>query len=145
MATPKEKGLLIGYGRTADIFAWGDNQILKLFHEDFKVASIREEARIGRLVRDTGLPVPDVCGTVEDSGRHGVIYERVDGPTMLQQFSKAPWTLHSLMGVFADLQVSIHEHRVAELPSLREKMAGSIENAPSVPAKMKESALKLLD
>ena len=78
MVEPAEKGRLVGYGRTADIFTWGDDQVLKLFHENWSVAAVEEEARIGRLVRDMGLPVPDVSGTVQDGGRFGVIYERVD-------------------------------------------------------------------
>ena len=64
-----------------------------------------------------GLLVPDVLGTVEDGGSFGVIYECVEGATMLQQFQKAPWTLHQLMGVFADLQASIHQHPASNLPS----------------------------
>ena len=68
-----------GYGRTADIFAWGERQILKLFHEGWEIGSGQEEARIGGLVHDSGIPVPNVLGTVEDKGRYGVIYERVDG------------------------------------------------------------------
>ena len=145
MPEPRERGALIGYGRTAEIFAWGEHQIIKLFHEGWEIGSVQEEARIGGLVHGTGLPVPDVLGTVEDFGRYGVIYERVDGPTMLQQFSRAPWSLHSLMGIFANLHVSVHEHRVTELPSRRETMAKSIRNAPSVPEMMKESALGVLE
>ena len=85
MVEPTTKGSLIGFGRTADIFTWGDDQILKLFHENWSGAVVEEEARIGRPVRDMGLPVPAVSGTVADGGRFGVIYERVDGPTMLKQ------------------------------------------------------------
>ena len=139
------KGDLVGYGRTADIFAWGDDQVLKLFHENFSVAFVEEEARIGLLVRDMGLPVPDVAGTVEEGGSFGVIYERVEGPTMLNHIGKTPWRVHQWMGVFADLQASIHEHRASELPSQREKICRSIENALSVPAMMKRSALKVLE
>ena len=145
MVEPAEMGSLIGHGWSAEIFTWGDDQILKLFHEEWDGASVEEEARIGRLVRDMGLPVPDVFETVEIRGRHGVIYERVDGPTMLQRFSKAPWSVFGLTGVLAELHLSIHEHRVSELPSQREKMVVSIENAPSVPAMMKESALEVLE
>ncbi len=112
MVEPGEKGPLIGYGRTADIFAWGNHQVLKLYHEDWPAAVAEEEERIGRQVRGMGLPVPEVFRTVEDEGRFGVIYERVAGPTMLQRFSKAPWTLHHLMGAFADLQVAMHGRRV---------------------------------
>ena len=140
-----KKGALLGYGRTAEIFTWGDDQIVKLFHENWNVAAVEEEARIGRLVQDLGLPVPGVLGTVEVEGRHGVLYERVDGPTMLQKFSAAPWSLYSLPLVLGELHASMHKHRVSELPSQREKMIVAVENAVPAPTVMKEHALKLID
>ena len=140
-----KKGALLGYGRTAEIFTWGDDQIVKLFHENWNVAAVEEEARIGRLVRDLGLPVPDVSGTVEVEGRHGVLYERVDGPTMLQKFSAAPWTLYGLPVVLGELHAAIHKHRVSELPSQRENMIVAVENALPAPTIMKEHALKAIE
>ena len=145
MVEPGKRGPLIGYGRTADIFALGNHQVLKLYHENWPAAVAKEEERIGRQVHGMGLPVPEVFRTVEDEGRFGVIYERVDGPTMLQQFSKKPWTLHHLMAAFADLQVAIHQHLVSDLPSRRDEIVGSIENAPSVPVSMKEAAVNVVE
>ena len=145
MVNSGEKGPLIGHGRTADIFAWGQHEVLKLYHENWPADIVEEEARICRLLREMGLAVPAVSGTVEDDSRFGVIYQRVNGPTMLHKFSSAPWTLHRLMGAFADLQISIHQQRVSDLPSIRETMLVSIDNALSVPASMKEAAVKVLE
>ena len=50
----------IGYGRTAEVFLWKDNQILKLFREDWPLRFVEQEARIGRAVYETGLPAPAV-------------------------------------------------------------------------------------
>ena len=61
-----EKGPLVGYGRTSDIFRWGQYQVVKLYHENWPLEVVEEEARVSRLVREIGLPVPDVSGTVED-------------------------------------------------------------------------------
>ena len=58
MAEPADKGPLIGYGRTADIFTWGDDQILKLLHGSWPAAAVEEEARIARLVRARYCPFP---------------------------------------------------------------------------------------
>ena len=41
----RQKGSLLGYGRTAEIFTWGDGQIVKLFHENWNVDAVEEEAR----------------------------------------------------------------------------------------------------
>ncbi len=76
-------GRLLGYGRTAQIFLWGDDQIIKLFREDWPLHLVEEEARISKAVHETGLPVPGVEGILELDGRRGIVYERVEGRTML--------------------------------------------------------------
>ena len=89
MVDPIEKGPLIGYERTAGIFTWGQHQIVKLFHESWPVAAVEEEARIGRLVRDIGLPVLDVSGRVEQCGRFGVVKRA--SRSSLRCWSAAMW------------------------------------------------------
>jgi hypothetical protein len=38
----------IAYGRTAEIYAWQEGQVLKLFYDWFELEDIEYEARIGR-------------------------------------------------------------------------------------------------
>ena len=78
-------------------------------------------------------------------GRHGIVYERVDEPTMLQRFSKSPWSLLGLTRSLAELHILIHQQKVSELPSQREKLAESIRNASSAPQEIKETALRALE
>ncbi len=58
-----EKGPLIGAGRTADVFAWGDDCILKLYQAWMPANAVEREFAITRLVCDTGLPVPAALET----------------------------------------------------------------------------------
>ena len=58
-------------GRTADVYAWGDGWVLKLFQSWMDRPTIEQEARITRLVRASGLPVPVVGEIVEVDGRGG--------------------------------------------------------------------------
>jgi hypothetical protein len=76
---------LKGQGRTAEIYAWGTNQILKLFRSGWPLAAAEQEAQISRTVHELGLPVPATAGLIEVEGRHGIVFERIDGPSMLQQ------------------------------------------------------------
>ena len=81
----------IAIGATAEIHAWKDGQVLKLFNQGISRSTIEYEANNTRLVHDTGLPVPAVGEIIEIDGRFGLEYERVEGVTMLQALMKSPW------------------------------------------------------
>lgn len=138
---------LTGQGRTADIYRWDNNQILKLFHTRWSLAAVEQEARISRLVQETGLPVPATGGLMEIDGRHGILFERIDGPTMLRQLGAKPCTAIALLHAFADLHVRMHAQTIAmrELPSQRQQLTRLIQQASSLPAEWRAAALAALD
>jgi hypothetical protein len=91
-----EKGRLLGKGRTAEIYAWSDGQILKLFHDFVPEGWIQHEAHVGRVVMEAGLNTPNIGSLIKLDGRRGLLYERVNGPTMLSIVTKQPWRLFEL-------------------------------------------------
>lgn len=136
---------LAGQGRTADIYRWDNNQIVKLFHTGWSLSAVEHEARISRIVQETGLPVPASGGMVEIDGRHGILFERIDGPTMLRQLGAKPWTAIPLLRAFADLHVRMHAQTMQELPSQRQQLRHLIQQASSLPAEWMAAALAALD
>jgi uncharacterized protein (TIGR02172 family) len=138
---------LAGQGRTADIYRWDSHQMLKLFHTGWSLSAVEHEARISRSVQETGLPVPATGGMVEIDGRHGILFERLDGPTMLRQLGAKPWTAIPLLHAFADLHVRMHAHTMAmgELPSQRQQLRQLIQQASPLPAAWMAAALAALD
>jgi uncharacterized protein (TIGR02172 family) len=103
-----EKGALIGAGRTADVYAWGEDRILKLFQDWMPEAAVKEEFNITRLVRETGLPVPSADELVEIDGRPGIIFERLYGPSMLRVIEKQPLKSISMARLLAELHARMH-------------------------------------
>lgn len=69
-------GELSARGRTAEVYAWGDQQILKLYFSEFPSHWVDYELKIARVVQDAGLPSPKVGEIVEVNGRRGLVYER---------------------------------------------------------------------
>jgi uncharacterized protein (TIGR02172 family) len=136
---------LAGQGRTADIYRWDNHQILKLFHTGWSLSAVAQEARISRVVQETGLPVPATGGMVEIDGRHGILFERIDGPTMLRQLGAKPWTAMPLLHAFADLHVRMHAQTVQGLPSQRQQLRQLIQQASALPANWTAAALAALD
>jgi uncharacterized protein (TIGR02172 family) len=138
-------GKLIGQGRTAEIYAWGDNQALKLYYAGWSASWVEQEAQVSRAVATTGLPVPATGNVLEVHGRFGILFERVSGPSMLQQFSARPWTAPHSLRVFTDLHLAMHTRNVSGLPSQREQLARHISEASAASATMRAQALEQLE
>lgn len=136
---------LVGQGRTAEIYTWGTNQILKLFRRGWPLSVVEQEAHISRTVHEMGLPVPAPGGVIEVDGRHGILYERIDGPSMLRQLGAKPWTAIQSLHVFADLHARMHAHTVREFPSQRQHLTHLIQQASPLPAEWTAAALTALN
>jgi Ser/Thr protein kinase RdoA (MazF antagonist) len=137
-------GTPIALGRTAEIYAWGDGQVLKLFREGRTRASVEYEARIARIVQASGLSVPVVGEVVEVDGRYGLIYARVEGRSMLQTFQSKPWTLFRSARLLADLQVAMHARRVPDLPSAHHRLADKIRQCAALLGPLADAVLEVL-
>ncbi|MGD8793180.1 MAG: phosphotransferase [Anaerolineae bacterium] len=132
----------IARGRTAEIYAWGEGQILKLFHDWFDEAAIDYESRLARAVHRTGLPVPAVGEIIEFEGRRGLIYERVDGPTMLAQLVSRPWRLAGSARCLAQLHAEMHSCDIeADLPAQHRRLEDKIGQAPILSHALREQRL----
>ena len=123
----------IGFGRTAEVYAWGEAQILKLYRPEMPREWIAHEARVGRIVAEAGLAVPSVGDVIELEGRLGIVYERIVGPSMLDELVRRPWTLFRSARQFAEVHAAMHACRRPELPSLRDSLMRAIQYAPALP------------
>lgn len=135
----------IAHGRTADIHPWPKGRVLKLFHRHHPPEDVRYEAHIARAVHAAGLPVPAVGEVVEIDSRYGLVYERVEGPTMLEKLRAKPWTVLASARSLAQLHIGIHstDARVA-LPSQRERLERKIRQAQGLGADLQQTALSAL-
>ena len=138
-------GAPIALGFTAEVYAWKDGQVLKLFNQGISRDTVESEARLARIVHTTGLPVPAVGGIVEIESRFGLEYERVDGITMLQAFMSTPWRFPLLARQLGELQAQMHTHSVPELPSQRERLERKIKRAELLPEDVRQAALHALE
>ena len=109
-------GPRLAQGRTAEIFGWGDDQIIKLLRKGFSESALEVEAMITRIVYDAGLPVPKTEGIVEVGGRPGIISERIDGPSMMDELNANPGTVVQAAHLLAELHAAIHNVHVPIFP-----------------------------
>jgi Ser/Thr protein kinase RdoA (MazF antagonist) len=139
------KGTLIGEGRIAEIYAWGDNQVLKLFHEWCAPDWVDYEAGIARTVHAAGVASPAVGEVVEVNGRRGIVFERIYGRPMTQQLTRKPWTLMRGAHLLAELHAAMHTREVPELAPLRRRLEEKIRSAEPLSASQREAAFNALD
>ena len=108
MSTPLPDPL-IAKGRTAEVYAWQEGQVLKLFYAWCPPQWVQHEIDIGRVIATKALPTPKLIDALKIEERQGIIYARGDGPTMLQLTNTKPWLLFHLTRQLAELHTQIHQ------------------------------------
>jgi Phosphotransferase enzyme family len=138
-ATP---GPMLGAGREAEVYAWGDAAVLKLYRLGF--GGHTAEAAALRSLDGAGI-APGLLDVVDRDGRTGLVLERVVGPDMLTLLQRQPWRVLGLAGTFAAAHRAVHEVAApADLPDLRTVLAARIHDAV-LPAQLRGFALRVLD
>ncbi len=135
----------IAQGRTAEIYLWGDNHILKLYRDWCPPHWIEEEARIARAVYDAGIPSPAAGEIIEVNGRRGLIYERIEGISMLQDMNARPWRLFKHARSLAEVQIKIHKQSIRGLSSYKEQLSHSIRSAQHLQEDLGDKSLARLE
>ncbi|NDI33283.1 phosphotransferase family protein [Chengkuizengella sediminis] len=135
---------MIGQGRTADIYEYGENQVLKLFKNNIGEQSIIDEYNQSKIVQESGLDVPSVSEMVDINDRKGIVYEKIDGKTMFQTLSSQPMKMKSMARQMAQLQYSIHQTSSHELPDQKEILERFIQGADLIDDRQKEKIIHYL-
>lgn len=141
------KGELIGEGRTAQVYAWGPRHVLKLYYAWWPAGNIEHEARIGKTVHAAGVPCPAMGDIVQVDNRRGLLYERVDGPSMTDLLLAEPHRLEELALALARLHAAMHRPAPESgLPRQRQNLLRHLDlvSPTPLPNELKEKALGLL-
>jgi len=136
----------IAHGRTADIYDWDADHVLKLFHNWFEIENIEYEQRIARVIHARGVNSPAVGELLQIEGRHGLIYERVAGSSMLEIFQRQPWKVFHFGKMLARLHAHMHANVSSrEVPSQRKKLENKLKAADKLPSPLRTRLLKTLE
>ena len=112
----------------------------------FDLESIEYEAQLTRAVHASGLPVPDAGDIIHINGRNGLIYERVDGPTMMEVVRRKPWQVFHHARRLAVLHTQLHAQIFPpEFPSQRQRLESKIRQAEALPAHLQSTSLIALE
>ncbi len=137
-------GQLLARGRTAEIYESSPGLVVKLFYEWVPQEWIQRELRAGASLQEAPFRTPRHIDQVIVNGRTGIVLERISGPSMLALLSARPWLLVEMAHQFADLHWTMHELTATGLPPLRPHLHSQIMSAESIPARIKDHALRAL-
>jgi uncharacterized protein (TIGR02172 family) len=143
-------GEFIARGRQAEVLAWEDSaapqKVLKLFFPQWGRETVQWELSLARAVASTFGDAPAVFGDiVEHDGRLGIVYERVDGVSMIDVLSSKPWRARSLGRRLAEIHTQMHRSKPPGLPLLKDRFARRINLADLLSADEKARSLRLLE
>jgi Ser/Thr protein kinase RdoA (MazF antagonist) len=135
----------IAEGRTAEIYAWDDRHILKLYRDWCPRDWVDYEARIARAVYEAGIPSPEAGEIVELGGRRGLLYERLEGISMLQDMNARPWSLVRHARSLAALHVKIHQTSIPGLPSYKDRLYHDVGKTSHLREDLRRNVLAVLE
>jgi aminoglycoside phosphotransferase (APT) family kinase protein len=132
----------LGAGREADVYAFGDAAVVKLYRQGFG----GHRAESAALASLAGNPVaPRLLDVVERDGRTGLVVERLAGPDMLTLLQRRPWRVLSVARSLAGAHLAVHSVQApAELADLRQVLAERIRDA-AIPRHLHDFVSGVLD
>jgi thiamine kinase-like enzyme len=136
---------LLARGRSAEVFAWGDGKVLKLFYDNCAPDRANSEAKITDSVFRAGLPVPEIFETIEWDNRQGIVFEKIDGISMLDACIKNPQNAEEYGILLANIHRKIHKVAIETLPNLQPLLIQLIRKSVHLSAEQKKKVVSLLE
>ena len=141
---PPDSPTVLARGRHAEVLAWGEHRVLKLFKPGHPRSAIREEFRQAQIAHGLGIPTARAEAIIEHQGRAGIVFERLDGPTLFQQAATRAAPAEQLAALLFDLGSAIHRCAVAGVPAIEARLAARIVRAQGLPDATRQAALEAL-
>ncbi len=132
-------------GRVSLVYPWGEGKILKLARDWVPPDWVGHEYRIAEIVHASGLRVPQPHALIQVDGRSGIVYDRVDGRTMLDRIGTSPHRAISFGKTLGRLHAAVHLiPGDEELPETHDRLRRKIEAVEGAPEPARKLALEQL-
>lgn len=141
-------GNIVGVGRTAKIYAYGDGKIIKLYNDFCQPDWVETECRNASAAINNHVNTPKIYEQLEIEGKIGVVYQRIDGDNLgdymkshldqVEDLAKkaalAHHKIHQVSYTCDYNQTLMFEHRIKEAKQLSdEEIKAVIEYAKNLP------------
>jgi aminoglycoside phosphotransferase (APT) family kinase protein len=138
-------GTLIATGRTAEIFAWGDKRVIKLTRAGFPNHLTEQEWKHAQFAWQSGARTPKPIEILDVGGRRGVVFERLEGPTMVQSLKGHRHRLLTYARLLGRLHAELHDISAPTFPRQHERIEWNLDQSNNLPENLKADILRLLE
>lgn len=135
---------IIGEGNTSTVYEWKDDKILKLFHKDYPKEAIEKEYHNAMAIRAVDFAKPKVYEIIYCDDRIGIIYDNVEGETLLDWVMKTS-DVQKCAAYMAELHKKIATNRINNVPNYKEFLKSNIDNTSYVNKEKRHKVLQMLD
>ncbi len=140
-----ERKILIGQGKTAEVFEWETDKILKLFRQGIPKKIIEYEYESSLNIYKKLNLIPKVYKVVKMENRYGIIYERINGITMMKTIASKPWTLKREAKKLAELHKCIQQEVDFKLSNYKIKLKNDISKTDLLSNDIKMNLYKYIE
>ena len=138
-------GKIIGQGRTAEVFEWEKDKILKHYKSGLPKIAIENEYEISANISEQLNLVPKVYELIEINSRNGIVYEKINGITMMKVIASKPWRVKKEAQRLAELHKLIQQRVEFKLPCLKERLKDTISRVELLKDDVKTKLYKYID
>ncbi|MDR3595548.1 aminoglycoside phosphotransferase family protein [Clostridium sp.] len=136
---------LIGQGRTSEVYEYSTDKIIKLFRNGIPANVIKNEYRISLELYKKGFPVAKTFDFIEYNDRYGIVYEKINGISMLKYISSKPWKINVEARRLAELHKSIQNDIKIEIPDQKDRLKGDIARTDLLHNEVKDKLYRYID
>ncbi|MCI3923153.1 phosphotransferase [Paenibacillus sp. TRM 82003] len=147
-------GKKLGEGGCSEVYEWqGTQHIVKIGKPNTSFEAMRQEFENTLAVWENGLPATRPVELLEIDRRPAIVFERIDGESLMERFVAQMTRLATSGGadahtdsldITARLLSKVHEHSNLRLPSQREMLIGSIRSSQHLTLSEKEEVIRRL-
>lgn len=126
-------GPQVAVGRTSEVFAYGNDSVVKVPRPSVPDHWARDEAQFTRAAVDCGVPAPEVRDLINIDGRQAIVFDRIHGPSMWQLMLDSPANVAALSSELADVHRTIQLAGItAGLPDLVARLCAKIDRVDAL-------------
>lgn len=128
---------IIGVGRTAEVFELENDKILKLYRKNIPDNFVDYEMQVNKLLISKHLDIPIPFEIKEVDERKGIVFEKLNGPTLLKKIISNPFSFKRLAKDFTCLHLGLQKS-IEGLKDNSELLINNIKNAPFLSSEEKD-------
>lgn len=148
-------GKCIGSGGCSEVFEWGDDKAIKLFRSNTNEYAVNKEYNNMIAAWKSGLPTYRPYEKIELEGRLGIVYQKIDGQTLMDRLIQENITSSNISSdlddddndirITARILNDIHQKKISGMPNQKEMIKNSILRAAYLTQEEKQCICRIVD